>query len=314
MTGVMSRQPRKPDTPLRRAVRQPVKGGGCRTTHRGGIVVPVEQPILRLTVTCDCCGTPFDVVFDVDAAMQMAEVLPEGMSTVTAICPTCRANQFSERHWYTAVAGDRVRIAIPYGDVWRHIFWVRVSPAGDVYCSFGYGDDHIVKAETGDARSEAGRVRVNYGDERREVVGKLKGGRISFHVSGQINLADLQFAGIPLAERTEQEILGVMVFEHPSAFPPMEAIGSRDIVLPFDVREDRALVGVLQFAPSASQVRFEPGVLGIGEPLRELVIRFEGVTGSATGEVALYVALARGPQVEEWPPMSHFVVGSNADN
>jgi hypothetical protein len=273
----------------------------------------VEEPVLQLTVKCDICRTPFELLLDPVGAMEMAASLPQGQSTITAICPTCRANRFNERHRYEAVAGDRVRIAIPYGGAWRHIFWLRVSRAGDVYCSFGYGDDYIEEAATGRATSQAGHVRVNYADPRRGVVGPLKGGRVSFHASGQINLADLKFKGTPLADRAEQEILGVMVFEHPSAFPPVGAIGARDIVLPFGVAEDRALVGVVQFAPSAEKVTFEPGIREIGEPLRELVIRFGDVTGSPSGDVTLYVVLGRGPRIEEWPPMSYFLVSSTDD-
>lgn len=270
----------------------------------------MEQPILELTVKCDACRSPFKILLDAASSSELAAHLPEGGSTLLTICPDCRANRFNERQLYEADAGDRVRLAIPYNGVWRHIFWLRVSRDGDIYCTFGYGDDHIVEAGTGRAISDGTRVEVKYAAERREISGPLKGGRVSFHASGQINLADLKLKGTPLLDRTRQETLAAMVFEHPSSFPALGAVGSRDIVLPFAVAEDRALVGALHFVPPEQQVTFRPGIREIGEPRRELVIRSAGVSGSPSGDLTLYVALGRGPRINAWPPVSYFVVAS----
>jgi hypothetical protein len=50
-------------------------------------------------------------------------------------------------------ADDRVRVAIHYGNAWRHVFWTKVVPEGDVYCSFGYGE-FTDEAATGAVASE----------------------------------------------------------------------------------------------------------------------------------------------------------------
>jgi hypothetical protein len=176
-----------------------------------------------------------------------------------------------------------------------------------VYCTFGYGDDNIEQAKTGSTVPDEGRVEVKYGDEGRDLVGPLKGGRVSFHASGQINLGDLKLEGTPLYERNKQEILGVMVFQHPSSFPPIGAVGDRDILLPFAVAEDRALVGVVHFVPPEQQVAFRPGIREIADPLRELVIRFTEVDGSPSGDLTLYLALGRGPGIDAWPPASYLL-------
>jgi hypothetical protein len=173
-------------------------GGTARLEAAAGPVVPeaghsarllarrflsVGQPVLELTVKCDECRSPFKMLLDPVRALQMAQGLPEGESKVLTICADCRANRFNERHLYEAVAGepDRVRIAIPYQGDWHHLFWIRVSRGGDIYCTFGYGDDYIGEAKTGSYAAQGGHVEVKYAEKGREIVPPLKGGRVSFH-------------------------------------------------------------------------------------------------------------------------------------
>jgi hypothetical protein len=172
-------------------------------------------------------------------------------------------------------------------------------------------DDYIERAWTGSAKAEGGHVEVKYAEKGRDVVPPFKGGRTSFHSSsGQINLADQELEGAALPDRTKQEILCTLVFEHPSSFPSLGAVGHRDILLPFAIAEDRALVGVVHFVPPGKEVAFEPGLREIGAPLRELVIRFAGVDASTSGDLTLYVAIGRGPRLEAWPPASYLLVGT----
>ena len=269
--------------------------------------------ILELTVRCDICRNEFKMRLDPIAAIQMSSTLPEGTSRVATVCPDCRANRITELHLYDAAAGDRVRIAIPYGGQWRHLFWVRVSRDGDVYCTFGHGE-HLEVAKTGSTTSDSGKVEVKYAQsEDRDVVGPLKGGRVSFHASGAINLGDRTIQGIPLSQRTEQQILCSMVFEHPSTFPPVGEVRERDVLLQFAIAEDRALVGAVHFVPRGRAVDLAPGIQEIGEPRRQLLIRFSGLTNAAGGEMTLHVVLGRGPGLEAWPPMSYLLAPARVD-
>jgi hypothetical protein len=82
--------------------------------RRGRTYLPLMAlPFLRLTIKCDECRSPFTILIDASGTFQMADAFPEGTSTVAAICPDCCAKRFNERRVYEAVAGDRVRIALP---------------------------------------------------------------------------------------------------------------------------------------------------------------------------------------------------------
>jgi hypothetical protein len=264
-------------------------------------------PILELTVLCDLCRKEFRFAVD---PLQMLSKLPEGQSSVGTICPECRQNRLNEVLVCEATAGDRVRIAIPYEGAWRHLFWIRVGQKGDVYCAFGYGDDYIEEAKTGSTTTTGGKVEVKYGEFEQDVAGKLKGGRVSFHASGQINLADRELQGTPLSQRTKQEILCTMVFEHPSAFPTLGAPGDRDVDAPLQmgVSDDRALVGVLHFVPPDEQVDLAPGIAEVGEPRKQVLIRFADLDADVGSDLTLHFVIGRGPRIQAWPPMSYLLV------
>lgn len=266
-----------------------------------------RRPTLELTVRCDVCRKGFSLAID---PLQMVSALPEGKSTVATICPDCRGNRLNEVLAFEATAGDRVRIVIPYDDTWRHIFWFRVSRRGDIYCTFGFGDDYIDEAKTGSTRAVDGRVEVKYGEFEQDVAGKLKGGRVSFHEGGQIHLADRQIEGTPLVGRSEQAILCTMVFQHPSAFPPLDQIGDRDVILRLGVAEDRALVAALHLVPPGVEVDLASGVAEVGEPRKHVLIRFDGLDPDVGNELTLHFVLGHGPRIESWPPMSYLLVSS----
>jgi hypothetical protein len=103
-------------------------------------------------------------------------------------------------------------------------------------------------------------------------------------------------------------MLCAMVFEHPAGFPPLGTVGDRDIRVPLNVVENRALVGALQFEPPGGLVTLDPGVREIGVPRRHMIIRFTDVTTPEVSEVTVRVVLGLGPRVEAWPPMSYLNV------
>ncbi len=251
------------------------------------------------------------VIKAADAARTLA-ALPEGESKIATICPDCRAKNLREALVYEAVAGDRVRLAVQYAAEWRQIFWVKVSPDGDVYCSFGYGE-FLESAATGSTVSREGRLEVKYGEGEQEVTGPLRGGRVSFHASGQIDLGDQQIFGTPLRERTQQELLCTLVFEHPSSFPPIGPVGDRDILVLLQVVEDRALVGAVHLTPPGAPVRLETGIRELGEPRRHILITYKDLKVPDVDHVTVQVVLGLGPRAEAWPPKSYVLAASRAE-
>jgi hypothetical protein len=265
---------------------------------------------LELTVRCDICRREFKTVLTPGDMATMFAALPEGTSEVATVCPDCRGN-LNAALFYEADAGDRVRIAIRYGGVWRHIFWVRASRDGDLYCTFGYGE-FIASAATAATVASEGQVEVKYGQGEAEVTGPLKGGRVSFHASGQINLGDRHLAGTPLRNRTAQEFLCALAFEHPSVFPPLGAVGNRDILLPFETAEDRALVAAVHVTPPGVDVRLDTGFRELGEPRRHIVITYKNLQVPGVDHLAVQVVVGLGPHVDAWPPKSYVLVPGGA--
>jgi hypothetical protein len=208
--------------------------------------------------------------------------------------------------YFTARAGDRVRFGVFYGGTWRHAFWIRVSVEGDLYCTFGYGE-FIERAAYGEGTvDERGTSSFRYGND---TLGEApKGGRVSFHASGQINLGDRTLNGKSLAERDRQEPLCVLVFEHPSALPPLGDVGERDIQVELEVDESRALMGALLLAPDNATVFPATVVDELGTPRRHLVVTFEGRRAPESRSLTAQVVFALGPRVSEWPPSSYFVL------
>jgi hypothetical protein len=259
---------------------------------------------LQLRLRCDSCRKQFTVFLSPDQMAGMARGMPDGHSTVRTLCDDCvKPAGFG----YTRSAGDRVRFGIEYGGIYRNLFWIRVSQAGDVYCTFGYGE-HLEGAWTVQAPVVGQSATVKYGVGEDEVRGPLKGGRVSFHASGQINLGDRQLKGKPLEARDSQELLCTLVFEHPSAFPRVVDPGAKDVLVPLAIDEQRALVGTVHLIPPNAPLVLDTGVRELGEPRWHSVIRYEGLAAQGVSEVAVQVVLGQGPNVEEWPPKSYLLV------
>jgi hypothetical protein len=205
-----------------------------------------RRPTLELTVRCDVRRKDFSLAVD---PRQMVSALPEGKSTVAAICPDCRTSRLNEVLVLEATAGDRVRIAIPYDDTWRHIFWFRVSRRGDIYCTFGFGVDYIGEAED---RLETCRRRA-----RRSEVRRLRAGRSrkAERWTGVVPRGRPDQPGRPTNRRNAARgAIGAGDPLHdglpaPLGVPPLAQIGDRDVILRLGVAEDRALVAVLHFVP-----------------------------------------------------------------
>jgi hypothetical protein len=153
--------------------------------------------------------------------------------------------------------GQRVRILALHGHAQSPIFWFGFGGDGSIYLGPGYTKaTKFQYLRKGSVPSSSGCFRVNYGEG--EVVSdptELKGVHISFHKSGQVNVAGDKHFVKPLTDLGDQKWLCSMVFQHPSKWPTVDYSSSSsedkvlDLPLAVVIGENSPLWGLMYVAP-----------------------------------------------------------------
>jgi hypothetical protein len=207
-----------------------------------------------MTVRCGACRKPFQARLSGENLRRLSTMSAksEVSETLSVYCDDCVTQVGAV---YSPRAGERVRIAIRYDGSWRSLFWVRVAVAGDIYCGHGY-ENAMENLATFSRTQSGSQVRISYADEGERVAGPWKNGRISFHVSGQINVGDMKAAGTPLAAYAADDLLGFMLFEHPSAFPMIKSLVTATSAFPSRTRRSTVSLAPSTSPPRGSQCGF----------------------------------------------------------
>jgi hypothetical protein len=188
------------------------------------------------------------------------------------------------------------RVLLRYDEAWRPIFWLEFGSDGSIYLGPRYARlGPATKVTTfGPIRS----LSIDPDQGERVPVESLKGGRITFHPSGLINLGDERLWRPPLRELTAQERLCAVRFEHPSAFEPVEDVRKRDICLPYPIDESRPLVGYASVA-GAGHLVIEP----LRTTPKQAILNIECGGFTETPDLVFQIVLHDGP-VRNWPRFS----------
>jgi hypothetical protein len=201
--------------------------------------------------------------------------------------------------------GQQVRVAIEYGASWRAVMWFEVGADASVY--LGPRRTSVETLRSGAFPSESSTVHIDYRDGRDVVEPRAwrNPTKLSFHGSGQINAGDARLDGDSLRQLSEQRLLCVLLFEHPSRYEPLTAFRARDIRLPYPVHEGRPMYAQVYVAP-AGEMR--PVTTKDGDHFN-LVFDVSGVAVAGMQGLALQIVFTRANNAP-WPPMTYVVFRS----
>lgn len=196
--------------------------------------------------------------------------------------------------------GDRLRVAIHYGGAWRPIFWFEVAQDGSVYLGPRYIDPTQLRYGVS-KRSQGGQFHFTYGDGT-EITDHAtrKKAKVSFHASGVINTPGGRTNAISLRSISKQRLLCSAIFQHLSAFEPIQtaALRKRDVCLRYPVDESRPLWAHLYVAPNnkAQVVRPRSTIFQMNP-----FFAYCGLNG--VPDILLQLVLGHGAQ-GPWPPQT----------
>lgn len=158
---------------------------------------------------------------------------------------------------YEPDPGDRIRVLIRYERSWRPIFWFKLAKDGSVYLAPRLSKISELKIGKVVTPTFDSQVRIQYSSgelvDDPDVISRAK---LSFHGSGIINMAGAyRTFGDAIRSLTEQALLCMMVFRHPSRFDTVSdsKIRDRDVCLSLPIDEGRPLWGQVWIAPQAKE-------------------------------------------------------------
>jgi hypothetical protein len=204
---------------------------------------------------------------------------------------------------YTPDPGDRIRILVEYGQAWRPIFWFQLARDGSVYLGPRYTE--ITELRQGNAVPlEDSQFRVSYADGAAITDPEVrKKAKLSLHASGVINTPAGRFARSSLRSLSDQQLLCLALFQHPSAFAiiDMAAVKNRDVCLRYPIDEARPLWCHLYVSPKEkTRVVTPTSTVFQLNPLFE----YSGLEG--VPDLVLQLVLGHGPE-GPWPPHSYMM-------
>lgn len=204
--------------------------------------------------------------------------------------------------FYSPSPGDRIRIAVHYGDSWCPIFWLEVERDGSVYLGPRY--INITTLRKGSKPLHEGSVAVKY-EEGQEVIDPrlLKSPKVSFHASGVVHAAGDHLFRDSLRTVKEQQELCRILFQHPSQYAPITEIRKRDICLNYRFDEQRPLQGLIFVAPS-DKVR----IVQVPSATNQVTLLLP-FSGLRIPDLVLQFILGHGP-MGPWPPYSYILFGN----
>lgn len=202
---------------------------------------------------------------------------------------------------------DKVRTVLLYENALRPFFWLQVGQDGSLY--FGPRYEQLNTLKRGKVELPAGEssLRINYADGCDLDAASNEGAKVSVHASGRVNIPragdEPPFSTTVLRSLTDQVLICQLVFSHPSAFSPVDAVRKRDIVLGEIVDEERPLHGLLCAAPADRVEVVMPGEAVKWQMNLVLICR----ELEDAPDLALQLVLRNGP-TGPWPPSSYVVI------
>lgn len=204
---------------------------------------------------------------------------------------------------------QRVRVLTIHRNKFNPIFWFGFGSDGSIYLGPGY--TKLTKIQSllkGRVQASTGVIRVNYGEG--EIVtdpSVLKGIHLSFHASGQVNIAGDEHFAEPLTELQGQKWLCSMVFEHPSKWPTADFSGSNSDDKVFDIpasvmiSEASPLCGSVYVAPADKLV---PVIAGNMKHQTAITCICSGLKNIQ--DMGVHMIFGQG-SVGPWPPETYFL-------
>lgn len=204
---------------------------------------------------------------------------------------------------YTPKRGDRIRILVEYCQSWKPIFWFKLAHDGSVYLGPRYTE--IVELSQGTAKHlEGSQFRVSYADGATITNPEVrKQAKLSFHSSGVINTPAGRLARPSLRSLSDQQLLCLAVFQHPSAFAAIDnsSVKNRDVCLRYPIDVVRPLCCHLYVMPREKTRPITPA-----SAVYQMNLLFEYSALDGIPNVVLQLVLSHGAE-GPWPPHSCLV-------
>ncbi len=205
-----------------------------------------------------------------------------------------------ETAYYETSAGDRIRIAVNYGNMWRPIFWFEVSKDGSVYLGPRLTSISELRQGSKPVGHESTTIKYSEGEIVKDSA-ILKSSKVSFHASGAINSAGDRLFRDSLRKLTQQQELCLALFRHPQNYSSIakEKIRKRDVCLNYHLDENRPIQGLLFIAPKNNMrlVQVQPSTYQVN-----LIFPFSGLQGCQ--DLILQLVLSHGAK-GAWPPYTY---------
>jgi hypothetical protein len=191
---------------------------------------------------------------------------------------------------------QRVRIAVWYEQHWRPILWAVFGPDGSIYFAPRHQGGTM---KQGMKYAADGTATIEYSEGEEVDPTSVRGGRVTVHASGVINLGRQRLQRAPLRNIQGPEKLCEALFQHPRAYAASSAIGVRDVLMPYPIDEERPLAAIFNVWPRASA-----GLTRVQDATRQRNILIECGGFSGTPDLTLEIVLWHG-FVGPWPPYSY---------
>jgi len=191
-----------------------------------------------------------------------------------------------------------MRVVIQDGNLWRPLFWFRVTKDCSVYLGPRY--KKVNEMRVGEIQpNKEGLMRVGYGDGSSvEDPDILRDAHISFHGSGITHAGGERFQISTLRELARLDLLCFALFQKLDSFQAIQTkqIRKRDVCLAYPIDQNKPLAAQLYASPI--QKEFTPIRIGSAEFQINLVFIYQNLDlGSLVLQLVLFHGL-EGP----WPP------------
>ncbi len=196
--------------------------------------------------------------------------------------------------------GDRIRVLIRYEGSWRPIFWFKLAKDGSVYLAPRLSRVSELRAGKVAVPATDSQVRIQYSSgDSIDDPDVMKKAKLSFHGSGEINMAGIYRArGNVIRSLKEQILLCMMVFRHPGHFGVLDdtKVKDRDVCLSLPIDKERPLWGQMWVAPHANE-----RIVVHNEEQWQINLFFRYVNIDEIHDLKLQLVLVYGAP-GEWPP------------
>lgn len=208
---------------------------------------------------------------------------------------------------FTPRLNEKYRILVHYKNKWRPILWFQVKKDGSIYLGPRYENIESLKKGSGIAKN--GKIRINYADGENITDPNVikQAGKTSFHASGVISsLGNRQFRN-KLRDVKQQELLCMVLFEHPSKFKAVDRPRKTDICIKYSLDETSPLQAQLYVAPKDSSLIIDNKNLAYQIAM---LLSYEGFEESMKSAITLQIKLGHGPK-GLWPQQTYLLFPSN---